>query len=407
MSTVNRLLDQRQRAVQPLFISSYPPRRCGIANYCRDLIEAMTPLNPFGPATIIAMEEGEERRDYPTEVIGTIAKQDAASYVQAAELINASSAEIVCLQHEFGLYGTDHPKRYYGEYVLPFMRAIDRPIVTTLHTILDKPSPTHRKIMEEIIQLSDIVITMLPSAKQLLEDGYGIHADRLVVVPHGVPLYAGPPMEKAKKQFGWEGRQVLLMTGLFGPGKGAEYVIKALPQIVKKFPDVLFVIVGQTHPELIKVEGESYRESLHRLAKRLKVSQHVEYVNEYVSIESLVEYYAACDIYLTPHLDPQQVSSGTLAYALGMGKPCISTKYVYAKEMLADDRGLLVDFRNSKQIGEAVNQLLGDPELRARISRNARALGKTMSWSNVAQRYLNLFRLVLDADDEARQELGG
>jgi glycosyltransferase involved in cell wall biosynthesis len=217
-------------------------------------------------------------------------------------------------------------------------------------------------------------------------------------VHHGVT--DRPRARKAlKPKFGWTDRHILLMSGLMSEGKGIEYVIQALPEIVKQHPETIFVVVGQTHPNIVALHGEAYRESLVKLAEDLGVSDHLELVNEYLPLEELLEYYEACDIYLTPHLDPQQVSSGTLAYAIGMGKASISTPYIYAKEMLSNDRGVLVDFRNSEQISEAVCKLFANPHLMQQMEQRAYTLGRTMSWPRVAERYLNLFRVVLDVQD--------
>ena len=403
MKKVNQLLDSQQRRVQPIFVSSYIPRKCGIATFTKDLTNAMNDLNPDGIAEIIAVDPLDETFVYPTEVKSKIGKFDLASYDEAAQIINASDAEVLCLQHEYGLYGTVDPDHFVGEYIIRMLRQVDKPIITTLHTILEHPLPAHRALMEEISNLSDIMITMMPSAKERLESVYGINPDRVVVIHHGV---ADRPRARKqnKKQFGWEEKKVLLMSGLMSPGKGMEYVIEALPEIVKQCPEAIFVIVGQTHPDVLKRHGEAYRESLTSKAKALGVADHLVYVNEYLPLDVLLDYYEACDIYLTPHLDPQQVASGTLAYALGMGKACISTKYIYASEMLKDGRGVLVDFKNSEQIAEAALHILMNPSFQNEMERKAYALGRKMSWPRVAERYLNLFRLTLDAQDEVMAE---
>lgn len=392
--SLNTLLDKQERTVRSLFISSYIPRRCGIATFTKDLTKAINDLNPESLSQIIAVDEEPGQFTYPGEVIGRITCNKQPSYLQAATQINASSAEIVCLQHEYGLFGGGNS----GPYILDLLSAIDRPIITTLHTILDNPSAEHREVLGEIVKLSDIIITQLPHAKERIAEHFGINSERIVVVPHGVTdrPRAGKVL---KPKFGWSSHRVLLMSGLMSPGKGVDYVIKALPAIVEKFPETLFVVVGQTHPDILKRDGEQYREYLLQLADQLNVSKHFKLVNSYLPLDELLEYYEACDIYLTPHLDPQQVSSGTLAYALGMGKACISTPYVYARELLSQDRGVLVDFESSEQIAQATIALFSDPQAMESMETSAYQLGRTMSWPRVAQRYLNLFRLVLDVQD--------
>ena len=403
MRKVNQLLDSQQRKIQPIFVSSYIPRKCGIATFTKDLTNAMNDLNPEGLAEIVAVEPDDEPLKYPVEVQGVIKKYDLESYDEAARIINASDAEVLCLQHEYGLYGTVDPDHYVGEYIIRMLRQVDKPIITTLHTILEHPLPAHRAVMEEISQLSDIMITMMPNAKERLENVYGINPERVVIIHHGVA--DRPRARKSnKKKFGWEDKKVLLMSGLMSPGKGMEYVIEALPAIVTACPEAVLVIVGQTHPDVLKRVGETYRLSLTAKAEALGVADHLIYVNEYLPLDSLLEYYEACDIYLTPHLDPQQVASGTLAYALGMGKACISTKYIYANEMLKDGRGILVDFKDAAQIAEASIRILTDPAYQSDLERKAYMLGRKMSWPRVAERYLNLFRLTLDAQDEVMAE---
>lgn len=404
MAKFNQLLDTQQRTIKPLFISSYIPRKCGIATFCKDLTTAMNDLNPSGLAKIVVVDPGEEPLKYPEEVIGEITKFTLDSYEAAAELVNTSDAEIICLQHEYGLFGTSDPTHYVGEYILRFLRQVEKPIITTLHTILENPLPAHREVMREIAQLSDIMITMMPNAKERLEDKYGINPERVVIIPHGVA--DRPRARKLKKKaFGWEDKKVLLMTGLMSPGKGIEYVIDAIPILLKEVPNILFTVVGQTHPDVLRRHGEEYRECLMERAKNLGVEEHIQFVNEYLPLDDLLNYYEACDIYLTPHLDAQQVASGTLAYALGMGKACISTPYIYAQEMLKDGRGLLVDFKSGESIAKAALKILTEPGYQNELERKAYAFGRTMSWPRVAERYLNLFRLTLDAKDMVEREL--
>jgi len=391
---ISESLDAQQRPVRSVFISSYIPRRCGIATFTKDLTKAINDLNPDFLAKIVALTDAEHQYTYPPEVHYEIHQNREDDYIQVAEAINASPVEIVCLQHEYGLFGGGET----GPYILELLKRLDKPIVTTLHTILENPGPLHRKLLQDIANLSDILITQLPNARELLAKSYDINSERIVVVHHGV---ADRPQARKilKPKFGWEHKHVMLLSGLISEGKGIEYVIQALPEIVKEFPDTLFVVAGQTHPNVLAERGESYRESLVALADSLGVAEHLQLINEYLPLEKLLEYYEACDVYLTPHLDPQQVSSGTLAYAIGMGKACISTPYIYAKEMLSQDRGILVDFRNSEQIAQAALGLFSGRIPMEKMEAQAYALGRTMSWPRVAERYLNLFRLVLDVQN--------
>lgn len=393
---LNQTLDQQERTLRIAFISSYIPRKCGIASFTKDLSKAINDLNPESLCQIIAIDPDEQRPDYPEEVSWRIERDKPESYLAAADYINQSEAEIVCLQHEYGLFSG-----VYGDQILNLLRALQKPVVTTLHTILENPTPQQRIVFSQIAELSDVLIAMLPNAKELLEKTYGFNSDRLVVIHHGV-TDRPRALKAGKTQLGWNGRQVLLMTGLLSPNKGAEYVVEAMAQVIPQFPNTHFVIVGQTHPEIIRNFGEAYRQSLVDLANSLAISDHIHFSNHYVSLEALLEHYEACDIYLTPHLDPQQVSSGTLAYALGMGKACISTPYTYAREMLGQNRGILVPFRDSQAIAQAVLALFSNPSEMHALESRAYSLGRTMSWPRCAQRYLNLFRLVTAINESVR-----
>lgn len=333
-------------------------------------------------------DESGETYSYPPEVLFSIEKNNPVSYHEAAHRINQSDAEMICIQHEYGLFGGEA-----GEYLFNLIKRLTKPIVTTLHTILVDPTPLQKEVLLSLAKYSEAVVAMIPNAKERLEKDYGIPEDKVVVIHHGV---ADRPksVQTYKKKLGWGGKHVLLMTGLFNPNKGADYVIQALPAIVAKYPNTIFVIVGQTHPEVLKREGEKYRDSLRAKALELGVTHYLRFVDTYLPLEELLTYYDACDIYLTPHLDAQQTTSGTLAYALGLGKACISTPYTYAQEMLADERGLLVKFRDSTSIAKAVIRIFDDPTLKKELEKRSYALGRQMSWPRVAERYLILFRLI-------------
>ena len=388
MSKINQLLDTQQSTVRTIFVSSYSPRKCGLATFTKDLTYALNDLNSESLAEIIAINDGEAELIYPWEVKYKIHQDKFDSYYQAAEYVNQSSADVVCLQHEYGLFGGEA-----GEYIFAFLRNINKPIVTIFHTILAKPSDSQRTTLQRLGEISSSVVAMIPDAKARLEKDYNIDRDKVVVIHHGVSdLDRSSNGKKVTSR--WKNRPVMLISGLISMNKGIEYAIKSLPKIKKKFPDILLVIAGQTHPEILKREKEKYRSSLSKLAKSLGVENNVQFINKYLPLKTLLMLYRDCDIYLTPHIDKEQITSGTLAYALGMGKACISTQYPYAKEILCGNRGLLVDFKNADQIAKAVIKILKNPALKTELEENAYALGKRMRWPRVAERYLNLFRYV-------------
>jgi len=383
------LLANKDRPTRVIYISSYIPRKCGIATFTKDLTTAINNLNPTALAEIAAVTDPDQSYDYPWEVKTHIDQLTAEDYLTVANYINQSSADVVNLQHEFGLYGGTG-----GDYILPMIDTIEKPIVTCFHSILPNPDPHQLYIMKRIIDKSAVVVAMSELSRKVLIDIYECEPSKAVVIFHGVPDFTFEKPDAAKRRLGYGENKILLMTGLLGPGKGTEYVIDAMPKIIKDYPETKFVVVGQTHPNLIKEQGEQYRDSLIARAKKLKVLKNVEFVNKYVSLDELMEYYRAADIYLTPHLDPQQPTSGTLAYALGAGKVCISTPYNYAKQVLKDNVGIMVDFKNGEEIADATVSVFGDSEKFQGYRSRAYGIGKRMQWPRVAQNYLTLFRSV-------------
>lgn len=398
MSKINQILDTQQSTVRTIFVSSYIPRKCGLATFTRDLTDALNELNSESMAEIIAVNDGDPELEYPWEVKYKIHQEKFDSYYQAAEYVNQSSADVVCLQHEFGLFGGDA-----GDYIFAFLRNINKPIVTIFHTILTEPSEIQRTTLQRLTELSSSVVAMIPDAKERLERDYGIDRDKVVIIHHGVSDQARSTRNKIKGSK-LRNRPIMLISGLISVNKGIEYAIKALPKIVEQFPEAILVIAGQTHPEILKKEKEKYRKGLIKLAKSLGVEKNIRLINKYLPLPELLSLYDACDIYLTPHVDPQQITSGTLAYALGMGKACISTKYPYAKEMLSNNRGLLVDFKNHDQISSSVLRVLTNKTIKKDLEEAAYALGKKMRWPRVAERYLNLFRYVSLQNNQKEKE---
>ncbi|MDO8512941.1 MAG: glycosyltransferase family 4 protein [bacterium] len=393
-------LAEQERVVRVIYIGSYIPRECGIATYTKDLTTAINVLNPLCLSEIMAIDENGNDRNYPWEVKYKIRQDDLDCYTKAAEYINQSSADVVHIQHEFGIFGGKH-----GEYIIPFMQAITKPIITTLHTVLDQPDEHRKKLIQEIAELSTVTIVMIKAASDRLNEVYGIAKEKIVVIPHGVPDIPYGPTLHYKKELGYQENMILSTFGLINPGKGIEYVLEALPEVVKKFSKLKFLIIGATHPVLVKREGEKYREKLQELATRLGLNKNVEFINRYLSLDEVVQYLRATDIYISPYLQSEQIASGTLAYALGAGRACISTEYLYAKEVLADGRGILVPFRDPQAMTEKITELTESAEKRNEIEKKAYSYGRTMIWSNVALKHLNLFWLIA-RDNKAGSENG-
>ena len=369
------------------FVGTYVPRCCGIATFTRDLRCAVAAHLPESSCLVVPMNERGQSYDYPAEVRFECADDDAGSFLRAAEFLDLDNVDVVSLQHEFGIFGGEA-----GEHVLELLRNLRAPVHTTLHTVLAEPSPAQRRTMTEIIHLSARLAVMTQRGRMLLRDVYGVADERIDVIPHGIPDTPFVDPDAAKGRFSLEGKKVILTFGLLSPNKGIEHVIGALPEIVERHPDVRYVVVGKTHPHLLREQGERYREGLETLAEELGVARHVEFHNRFVTLPDLVAFLAAADIYATPYLNRDQITSGTLAYAFGCGKAVLSTPYWHAAELLADGRGVIVPFRDTAAIAREVNGLLADDPRRDAIRRQAYALGREMVWSRVAARYAEAFR---------------
>ncbi|QNE06906.1 glycosyltransferase family 4 protein [Croceicoccus marinus] len=367
---------------QIAMVGSYVPRQCGIATFSQDLRGAI--LRSFSKmgCKMIAVTDQAGAYDYPAEVDLEIEQQNAQMYIDAAEYLNSSLVDAVLLQHEFGLYGGPA-----GSYLTSFLRQLRKPLIAILHTVLSTPDDDQRRVMAELITQSARLVVMADKGREMLEQIYAAPADRIAVVPHGIPDLALSDSERAKHALGFGGRSVAMTFGLLSPGKGIETMIAALPQLVRTNPNFLYAVVGATHPHLRASEGERYRDSLRKLADELGVASHLRFVDRYVDLPDLLQLLAASDIYVTPYLNEAQICSGTLAYAVGLGKPVVSTPYWHAQELLADDRGLLVPFSDPRAMAGAVGRLLSDRGLRSQTEALAFALGRTMTWSAVAQRY--------------------
>ena len=369
------------------FVGNYLPRQCGIATFTTDLCTALA--TEYGTERLFAIpvNDPESSYQYPERVRLELAQEDIGSYERAAEFLNFNGNDLVCLQHEYGIYGG-----VAGRHILTLLRKLKMPLVTTLHTVLRDPDPYQRAVLDEIAQLSDRLVVMSEQAARFLREVYAVPDGKIDVIPHGVPDLPFMDPNYFKDRFGAEGKSVLLTFGLLSPNKGIENVIRALPAILAQHPDVMYIVSGVTHPHIRRREGERYREQLQALAEQLGVSDHLILNNRFVSAEELVEHVGAADIYITPYQQEAQVVSGTLAIAFGAGKAIISTPYWHAKELLADNRGVLVPFENPDAIAEAVVKLLENDGERHAMRKRAYLYSRATTWPKTARAYMASFQ---------------
>jgi glycosyltransferase involved in cell wall biosynthesis len=387
------------------FVASAVPRRCGIATFTSDLLGAVKAADPSVRIVQAAIDEPNAARAYGPEVRWRIRQEEASTYRDAALAINSSNIDFVNVQHEFGLYGLWHDGTY-DDHLKVFLEHLRKPVATTLHTVPPQPEPWMRDAVNAASERSDVLVVMAQTAARLLRDVYGVRKEP-VVIEHGMPAIEPRGRRRLKRQLGVEHRQIVSTFGLVDPRKGLEHVIEAMPAIVDANPSALYLIVGQTHPELLKKQGEAYRNSLVDIARRIGMTDRVKFVNEYLTQRQIVDYLLATDVYVTPYLDPNQITSGTLAYALGAGKAIVSTPYLHAREVLEGGRGVIVPFRDSGAIGTAVNKILADPALKQQLERSAYDYGKEMAWPAIGRRVLALMRDVLDARSEPMHDAAG
>jgi glycosyltransferase involved in cell wall biosynthesis len=376
-------MSDEKRIRRVAVLGNHLPRHCGIATFTTDLSDAIASLAPEIDSFVMAMNDGAHQYAYPPRVRFELTDTDVVSYTRAADFLNVNAVDVLCVQHEYGIFGGKA-----GGHLLPLLRELRMPIVTTLHTILRAPNLHQRRVMDEIVDLSDRLVVMTPGAAELLQEVHGVSRENVDVIPHGIPSV---PFAGSKNRIGVEGRPLVLTFGLLSPDKGIEYVIDALPSILLQYPDVVYIVLGATHPHVIERHGETYRLMLEDRAKRLGVDGNVIFHNRFVSQAELTEFLAAADIYITPYLNPEQITSGTLAYALGAGNAVISTPYAYARELLAEGRGLLVPFKDPGAIAATIIGLLDDPEKRLGLRRRAAEHGRPMLWPQVAESYLRTF----------------
>jgi glycosyltransferase involved in cell wall biosynthesis len=381
-------------------MGSFPPRECGIATFTADVVSCFDLA--FGThSEVIAIDEpGGSERVYPQNVVARLTQDDRDSYRRAAAFANASDARLVNIQHEYGLFGGPE-----GSWFLDFLEELEKPSVVSLHTVLPDPSDAHRAVTRRICERADAVVVLSQTGKDVLIDAYGVDATKIQVIHHGVPDVPFQSTAAAKTAFGVGDRTIVSTFGLISRGKGLEYAIEAMRAVVARHPEALYLILGQTHPGVRRHEGESYRESLQALVAEYGLQNNVRLIDKYLEFDELINYLTATDIYLTPYLNPVQIVSGTLAYAVGCGKAIVSTPYLYAKELLAHGRGFLADFRDADSLAERISALLDDPWLRRATERRAYRFGRQMTWPHVALEYGTLFESIAPATRRATPAL--
>jgi glycosyltransferase involved in cell wall biosynthesis len=366
-------------------IGNHLPRRCGIATFTHDLHRAIAATRPDLQTCVVAMTDHGRVYDYPSVVRFQIPDERIEDYAKAAEFLNDGGFDVVSLQHEFGIFGGEA-----GSHIIALLSRLNMPVVTTLHTILSAPSTAQREVMRRIIDLSATLVVMSAKGRALLRSVYGVSSEKIVVIPHGIPDVPFLEPHQAKAKFGFSDKSVILTFGLLSPNKGIEVMIDAMPSILARCPDVVYVVLGATHPNLVLHQGEAYRESLVARVHELGIDSHVVFFNQFVDQATLLQFIAMCDVYATPYLNESQMTSGTLAYSFGMGKAVVSTPYGHAKELLADGQGILVPFADSKAIGVEIAGLLTNDARRNAMRKRAYAASREMTWKQTANRYLTV-----------------
>jgi glycosyltransferase involved in cell wall biosynthesis len=369
-----------------VLIGNYPPRRCGIATFTADVREALITAYPSLSCDVVAMTDEGGQYDYPEEVRFSIRQNEPMDYMEAARRINASAPDVVCVQHEFGIFGGSA-----GEHLIKLIDALTCPVVSALHTVLEKPNGDQRRVFDRLIARSSSLIVMAERGHEMLERVWRVPADKIVVVPHGAPDQPLTDTAGAKVKLGFAGREVLFTFGLLSPNKGIETAIRAMPKIAAEHPEALYVVLGATHPHLLAREGEAYRDSLQTLVDELGVRRNVRFINAYADTPKLLDYLQAADIYVTPYLNEAQITSGTLSYAAALGKPIISTPYWHAQELLADGRGILTPFGDVDAISKAAVDLLSHPEHLEELRHRIYDATRSTVWGRLAERYVKTF----------------
>lgn len=375
-------------------IGTYPPRECGIGTFTKNLFDSITTVessNGFCNGFVVAIDDNGLSYEYPEEVKLSIRQEEQTDYLEAATLINLSGADVCILEHEFGIFGGQD-----GIYILPLLYRLKIPLIVTLHTVLKSPSYNQRAVMTEICKIAQSVVVMSKTAVDMLTEDYKIPIEKIAQIAHGVPDIQFD-QHLAKKEFKLSTKHVLLTFGFIGRNKGIETVLKALPEVVAKYPQLVYIVLGKTHPNVIRHSGEEYRVYLTGLVKKLGIEKHVIFLNEFIDQEELFKYLSASDIYITPYTSEAQITSGTLSYAIGAGNAVISTPYWHAAELLADGRGRLFDFHDSSALTKLFLELLDHPEQMHELRKNAFAYGREITWPRIGEKYLQLSEQVADA----------
>lgn len=372
-------------------IGNFLPRKCGLATFTTDTFNALKTRFPETRVDVYAMDDHPGRYDYPPEVTSTIPQHERAAYLETARTIESSGAQAIWVQHEYGIFGGAA-----GEHLIALLDRTTLPVIATLHTVLERPNADERRVMEALLRRAARVIVMAEKGREILRRVHGVDDRKVVTIPHGVPDRAFADSAGFKPRFGWEGRQVILTFGLLAPSKGIETVIRAMPEVAARHPDALYVVLGATHPNLVTHEGEAYRDRLHALADELGIAQNIQFIDSFVEQDELLDFLQAADIYATPYPGAAQITSGTLSYAVAMGKPVISTPYVHATEILADGHGVLVDFGDSEGFAREINALLSCEGRRGELAARAYARGRTMIWERSVEAAMRELAAVRD-----------
>ncbi len=379
-----------------MFVSTYPPRECGIATFTQDLLLNIISEDPGIKANVCAIDPGKGESAYgclsplmypKSRVSHVIKDTDPISFVEAAHRINATRFGVINIQHEYGLYGGT-----WGSNIIEFMDALEKPVITTLHTVLPKPPSAAKEITREIYNLSDTVVVSAHIGADILENAYGLDSAKITVIPHGVPDVPFISTEQPKRKLGLSRRFVLASFGLLHPAKGIEFVLEALPHVVATNPsaNISYLIVGETHPNIVKNAGERYRERLKDIVRAQRLEAHVQFVDRYLTNRNLILHFLATDICVMPYLGRDQISSGVLSQAIGCGKAIISTPYLHARDALSDERGLLVNFEDPEDLSEKINMLVQNDSLRKEMEIRTYMYGRSITWREVARRYIQL-----------------
>lgn len=381
------------------YIGTYPPRECGIGTFTMNLYKSMVTVTDTSKDSIdgfiVAINDNEQTYNYPEEVKLIIKQEDQRDYLEAVKYINLSGADVCILEHEFGIFGGQN-----GMYILPLLYRLEMPLVVTLHTIVKKPSYNEKAVLQEICKMANKIIVMSHKAIEFLIDIYDVDKEKIVFIEHGIPDIQFS-QEQTKKEFKLTNKKLLLTFGILSRNKGIETVIKALPEVIEKHPDILYMVLGKTHPNVLRSSGEEYRNYLQLLTKKLNLGNHVIFINEFISQKELFKYLSASDIYITPYLNEAQITSGTLSYAVGVGSAVISTPYWHAVELLDEGRGILFNFNDSEQLTQILLELLDNPEKLKKLREKAYDYGRTITWPKSGGKYISLMQQILKVKPEA------